>query len=158
MPEPATNMPMEPIRLSAMVRQPVREAFRIFTDRIGDWWPLQGFSYGRERAREIHLEPVAGGRFYERYTDGEEFDVGKVLVCEPPTRIVFSWQGDWKASTEVEIRFTPQGSVTRVDLEHRHWERLGAELGGHWRMSFQNGWPTVLGHYRRAAGMVEERA
>ena len=26
-------------------------------------------------------------------------------------------------TTEVEVRFTPDGDGTRVDLEHRNWER-----------------------------------
>ncbi len=147
-----TDLQMEPIRLSAVVSQPAAEAFRLFTEGIGEWWPLhEGFSYGGEHAKEVHLEPVTGGRFYERYADGQEFDVGRVLVYEPPTRIVFTWQGGWAAPTEVEVRFSAEGPVTRVDLEHRGWERLGALAQEH-RTSFMNGWPTVLGRYRRAAG------
>ena len=32
----------------------------------------EGFSFGRERAQEIYLETRQGGRFCERFTDGEE--------------------------------------------------------------------------------------
>jgi uncharacterized protein YndB with AHSA1/START domain len=146
---------MGPIRFSATVRRSAAEAFELFTERIGEWWPLhQGFSYGDEHAEEVHLEPVAGGRFYERYTDGQEFEVGRVLICEPPRRIVFTWQGGWSAPTEVEVRFIPEGPVTRVDLEHRGWERLAASGERH-RTAFMNGWPTVFGRYREAAGAVE---
>jgi len=111
----------------------------------------EGFSYGGDQAKEVYLEAVAGGRFYERYADGQEFEVGRVLLCEPPNRIVFTWHGRWSAPTEVEVRFLAQGPVTRVDLEHRGWERLG-EPGQRFRSEFMNGWPTVLGQYRRAAG------
>ncbi len=144
---------MEPIRLSAMVRRTAAEAFRLFTDGIGEWWPSHlGYSYGGGRLKELRLEPVVGGRFYERYTDGEEFEVGRVIACEPPRRIVFTWQGRWAEPTEVEVRFTPEGSTTRVDLEHRGWERLGASAEQS-RTSYLNGWPTVLQHYvERAAG------
>jgi uncharacterized protein YndB with AHSA1/START domain len=138
---------MEPIRLSATVRRPPAEAFRLFTEGIGDWWPShRGYSFGGSRLKAVCLEPVAGGRFYERYTDGEEFEVGRVIACEPPQRIVFTWQGRWSEPTEVEVRFTPEGPATRVDLEHRGWERLGPSAEQS-RTSYLNGWPTVLRHY-----------
>jgi len=136
--------PMEPIRLSATVHRPTAEAFRLFTEGIGEWWPSnRGYSFGGGRFKDVCLEPIAGGRLYERYTDGEEFEVGRVLTCEPPKRIVFTWKGRWPEPTEVEVRFTPVGSDTRVDLEHRGWERLGASAEES-RRSYLNGWPTVL--------------
>lgn len=143
---------MTPIRLSAHVPQSAVEAFRLFTDGIDSWWPLHdGYSYAADRTKEIHLEAFAGGRFYERLADGEELVVGRVLVCEPPKRIVFSWQGtDWPAATEVEVSFTPEGDTTRVDLEHREWERLGPSAEER-RRAFANGWPTVLSRYSNAA-------
>jgi uncharacterized protein YndB with AHSA1/START domain len=148
---PVPEALVEPIRLSARVQQPAADAFRLFTEGIGGWWPLhEGFSYGGAQAKEVHLEPVVGGRFYERYTDGQEFEVGRVLVCDPPKRIVFTWQAGWSAATEVDVRFVPEGSLTRVDLEHRGWERLVASER-HWRTSFNNGWPSVLARYTSAA-------
>ena len=72
----------------------------------------EGFSFGRERAEEIYLETRKGGRFYERFTDGEEFVVGHVTACEPPRRIVFTWQDpDWEGPTEVEVRFAAEGNA-----------------------------------------------
>lgn len=135
---------VDPIRLTTTVALPPADAFRLFTDGIDTWWPLrEGFSYGGELAKEVHLEAVNNGRFYERYRDGREFEVGRVRLCDPPKRIVFSWQGDWSAPTEVEIRFIAQGLATRVELEHRAWERLAAPER-HWRNAFNNGWPRVL--------------
>ena len=49
--------------------------------------------------------------------------VGHVTACEPPRRIVFTWEDpDWEGPTEVEVRFAPEGNVTRVEVEHRGWE------------------------------------
>jgi len=139
--------PMEPIRLSATLRRPADEAFRLFTEGIGEWWPSdRGYSFGGNRLKAVCLEPFAGGRFYERYTDGEEFEVGRVIACDPPQRIVFTWKGRWSEPTEVEVRFTPEGSTTRIELEHRGWERLGASAEQS-RSSYLNGWPTVLQRY-----------
>ena len=88
------------VRESITVNRAVADAFRLFTDGIGEWWPLKGspFSYGGDRADKIFLETKVGGRFYERFSDGEEFEVGRVIACEPPTRIVFTWMDPkWKA-------------------------------------------------------------
>jgi uncharacterized protein YndB with AHSA1/START domain len=149
---PAPRAVLEPIRLSATVSQPRPDAFRLFTEGIATWWPLhEGFSYGGARAKEVILEPVVGGRFYERYTDGHEFEVGRVIACDPPRRIVFTWKGAASAPTEVDVRFVSQGSLTRVDIEHRGWERLLPSERDR-RTAFSNGWPTVLARYASAAG------
>ena len=51
---------------------------------------------------------------------------------------------------EVEVRFTPDGSGTSVDLEHRGWARLGADAAEA-RRSYEGGWRAVLGtHFAQA--------
>jgi uncharacterized protein YndB with AHSA1/START domain len=140
------------VRESVTVDRGMEDAFRLFTDGIGEWWPLKGspFSYGGDRADKIFLEAKPGGRFYERFTDGEEFEVGRVVACEPPKRIVFTWKDpSWKAPTEVEVRFSPAGSQTRVDLEHRGFEAAGvpAEEAAGW----EQGWKMVLAPFVEAA-------
>src|SRR5262245_40846137 len=89
------------IKKSIHVKRPVDVAFRVFTQDIGKWWPLKdGYTFGGERADQIHLEARPGGRFFERFTDGEEFDVGAVTVYEPPSRVVFTWKAPgWDAPT-----------------------------------------------------------
>lgn len=144
------------VRESITVGRSVAEAFQLFTDGIGEWWPLKGtnFSYGGERADKIFLEAKPGGRFYERFTDGELFEVGRVIACEPPKRIVFTWKDpSWKVPTEVEVRFSPAENGTRVDLEHRGFEAAGVqppEAAG-----WADGWKTVLAPYVEAAGQTD---
>jgi uncharacterized protein YndB with AHSA1/START domain len=140
------------VRESITVNRGIADAFRLFTDGIGEWWPLKGtnFSYGGDRADKIFLEAKPGGRFYERFTDGEEFEVGRVIACEQPSRIVFTWKDpNWKAPTEVEVRFSPAGNRTRVHLEHRGFEAAGVqpEEAAGWA----DGWKTVLAPYVEAA-------
>jgi uncharacterized protein YndB with AHSA1/START domain len=139
------------VRESITVKRPVAEAFRLFTDGIGDWWPLKGaHSYGGERADKIFLEAKPGGRFYERFSDGEEFEVGRVIACDPPHRIVFTWRDpDWDGPTEVEVRFSPVAGATRVDLEHRGWETAGPKALKT-VPSWQQGWKAVLAPYGAA--------
>jgi hypothetical protein len=38
------------------------------------------------------------------------------------------------------------GAATRVEIEHRGWERLGAQ-GEEWRDRNRGGWRTLLPHY-----------
>jgi uncharacterized protein YndB with AHSA1/START domain len=128
------------------------EAFRLFTDGIQQWWPLEeGYSYGGERANEVHLEARVGGRFFERFVDGDEFQVGRVMVCEPPDRLLFTWRDpDWTAQTEVEVTFTAEGDGTRVSLSHRGFDRLGPDwetIAARWA----GGWPRVIGAFAHSA-------
>lgn len=127
-------------------------AFDLFTSGIERWWPLkQGISYGGARTVSIHLEPHVGGRFFERFDDGDELEVGRVLDCTPPDRVVFTWTAPgWPAQTEVEVRFMATGDDTRVALEHRLFERLGPD-GESFRDRFAGGWPTVLECFAAAA-------
>jgi uncharacterized protein YndB with AHSA1/START domain len=141
------------VQRSVHIPRPPKAAFDLFTAGIGSWWPLhQGFSFGGDRAEGIFLDARVGGRLYERFVDGDEYQVGEVTSCEPPERIVFTWRAPgWQADTEVDIRFRPEGDGTRVDLDHRYFERLGPE-GPTWHREFGSGWPTVLDAYVRAAG------
>ena len=75
--------------------------------------------------------------------------LGPVRVWEPPQRFVYSWhlRRTPEEATEVEIRFVPlSDDATRVEIEHRGWERLGAE-GQSWRDRNRGGWDTLLPHY-----------
>ena len=136
------------IRRSVVVRGPVEAVFTRFTAGIGQWWPLDQFSYGGDRRADLILEDHAGGRFYERFRDGEEHEIGRVLVYEPPHRVVFTWnQANWPEPTEVEVRFYPEGAFTRVELEHRGWERLG-EAGPGTQQAFGGGWGIILGRFQ----------
>jgi hypothetical protein len=47
--------------------------------------------------------------------------------------------------TEVEVRFTPEGEGTRVDLEHRDLERMGDKAEAmRESVSGPGGWPALL--------------
>ena len=143
-PEPS-RQDVEPVRMTVRVRRNIEDAFDIFTRDIGSWWPLDKASFGGDRASELHFEPYVGGRFYERYKDGEEHTGGWVLRWEPPRLVAYTWQhDDWSGPTEVEVKFIEEGpTVTRVELEHRAWEQLG-DLADRMRDMYNNGWPTVI--------------
>ena len=99
------------------------------------------------------LERRLGGRIFERTRVGVEHDWGEVTVWEPPNRFGYLWhlRRDRADATEVEIRFLARDGSTQVEIEHRGWERLGAE-GETWRDRNRGGWSTLLPHYLEAAG------
>ena len=76
-----------------------------------------------------------------------------MLAWEPPHRFVMSWYPGHDATdaTELEVRFGAEADGTRVDLEHRGWERFGA-AGAERRSGYDSGWGDVLGYYTRTLG------
>jgi len=152
--------PIEPVVVAIEVRRGIEEAFRVFTAEIGAWWPVAGHSVEPAKVETVVLEGRVGGRLYERWHDGGEADWGRVLAWEPPARLLLSWSPtpDRPEGTEVEVRFTAvEPDHTRVELEHRGWERLGA-LAAQARASYEGGWPGVLDAYAGVAMAVHHQA
>jgi uncharacterized protein YndB with AHSA1/START domain len=138
------------------VKASAEHAFEVFTEGIDSWWP-RTHHIGSSPMKKTIIEGRVGGRCYSEQVDGSECDWGSVLVWDPPRRFVMAWQitATWKfepdiaKSSEVEVRFTPEaGGSTRVDLEHRGFERMGeggesmkAGVGG------PGGWSGVLAQF-----------
>lgn len=147
---------VEPIRKQLVVEAPQERAFRVFTENMGVWWPRM-HHIGKAEMKSAVVEPRVGGRWYEVGVDGSECTWGKVLVWEPPRRLVLAWQltaefqYDPSFLTEVEVTFTPEGlKRTRVDFEHRDLERFG-EAAARARESMGEGWQGILQLYASEA-------
>jgi uncharacterized protein YndB with AHSA1/START domain len=146
-----------PVRKSIRVNAAQAHAFEVFTSGIGRWWPRNA-TIGTAPMKEVVLEPRLGGRWYQLAEDGSQAKVGEILVWEPPRRFIVSWDlnSNWKpdttVSSEVEVRFTADGpNATLVELEHRKFERMGAEAGAKMRKDVDGGWPGMLDHFRKEA-------
>jgi flavin reductase (DIM6/NTAB) family NADH-FMN oxidoreductase RutF/uncharacterized protein YndB with AHSA1/START domain len=140
-----------PLRMSFEVDCPAEHAFRVWTSGIGAWWPADHTVTGAAGLTVV-MQGSVGGRIYERAPDGAEHDWGEVTVWDPPSRLVYQWhlRRDRADATEVEIRFhAAEPGKTRVDIEHRGWERLGRGAD-EWRDRNQAGWDTLLPHYQAA--------
>ena len=154
-------MPVEtiaPVRKTVTVEVPRQRAFDVFTQKIGTWWK-PGYSIGAAPFVDVLLEPREGGRWYEVDAEGNECPWGRVMVWEPPTRVVLAWQitdrfaYDPGLETEVEVRFVEEGpTTTRVDLEHRNLDRYGGAAAP-MREAFDgpDGWLGLLELFSRAA-------
>ncbi|HEY7409926.1 MAG TPA: SRPBCC family protein [Vicinamibacteria bacterium] len=142
-----------PVRKSVTVKAAPEAAFRRFTAGMASWWPLRSHSVGGEEAETVAMEGRVGGRIVERIRGGRECTWGTVTAWDPPRRVAFTWHpGDEPArAQDVEVRFTPEGDRTRVELEHRGFERLGG-LARKARRGYPIGWAYVLGLYASRRG------
>jgi uncharacterized protein YndB with AHSA1/START domain len=149
----ATVMPLRrPPVQSTVVRSDVNHTFEVFVRTIGTWWPVQPFSAGQERVRDVTVEPCAGGGVYEIWQDGTLVTWGELLAWEPPHRFVMTWTLT-PAPTEVELTFRALGpSLTRVEVEHRGGEALTDEQlaqtcvlpCGYYGGAYSTGWARIL--------------
>jgi uncharacterized protein YndB with AHSA1/START domain len=143
---------MDALELEFTVACDADRAFSLWAEQTTRWWP-HGHSVSADRGLTVTFEPRPGGRIYERTPSGAEHDWGEVLAWEPPHRLVYLWhlRFDRADATEVEVTFTPFADGTRVRIEHRGWERLGA-VAHERRDRNRRGWASVTEHYRRVAG------
>ncbi len=120
------------VQRSIVVEAPIKHAFKVFTEDMGAWWDPQHHLV--DGFKEMVVEPRVGGRIVDHAHDGTACAWSRVLAYQPPERFVFSWDINlaWKIETdpartsEVEVRFVSlDGARTRVELEHRHFERHG---------------------------------
>ncbi len=141
---------------SIVVGASVDKAFATFTEEFGRFKPREHNLLGVEIAETV-LEGRVGGHLYDRGVDGSECRWARVLVYEPPHRLVVSWdistswqvETDPAKSSEVEVRFVAETPTrTRVELEHRHLDRHGEG----WErvrdgVDADQGWPLYLRRY-----------
>ena len=150
----ATVIQIAPVRKTVRVKASPQTAFEVFTAGIDRWWP-KTHDIGTAPLRESVIEPFVGGRWYSKHADGTEAVIGHVLVWQPAERFACTWEigADWKSdarvafASEVEVRFVAESDGTRVELEHRNFERMGAAAGEKMRKDVDGGWPALLDLY-----------
>lgn len=148
------------VRREVRVPLPLKQAFALFAEQFIDWWPGE-FTFSESALASITLEPRAGGRWYELSRTGEETVWGEVLVWDAPHRIELTWQISPQRTPEpgpdhgsrIAVQFSSDdGQTTRVQVEHREFERHGdgAEImrAG---MASTEGWSKILDRYAAAA-------
>jgi uncharacterized protein YndB with AHSA1/START domain len=123
-------------------------AFEIFTSEIDSWYVRGPHSWKNpERAVGIRFEPGVGGRWIEVWDEatGEGYDFARITAWEPGVRLVLDYLlHDGGHVTEVEIRFEPIESGTRVVLEHRGWDTLPPDVAAAGVANVQQGEPALL--------------
>ena len=148
------------VDLEITVDVPVEHAFKVFTEDFDRIKPREHNMLPVDIAETV-LEPRVGGRVYDCGVDGSTCQWARVLVVEPPHRLVISWditpafqlEPDPARCSEVEFTFTSVGpEQTHVRLEHRHLDRHGAGWQG-WRdrAAGADAWGIYLERFRALA-------
>lgn len=149
------------VRREIVVDAPIDKAFTVFTDRFGDFKPPE-HNLLQVPISETVFEAKVGGHIYDRGADGSECRWARILVYDPPHRLVFSWdigptwqfESDPDRTSEVEVTFTLETpDRTRVELEHRLIDRHGPG----WEsvrdgVRDDQGWPLYLDRYAALFG------
>lgn len=147
----------EAVRVGVTVEVSAERAFQVFTEQFDRIKPREHNLLAPEPISETVFETRVGGHVYDRGENGSVCRWARVLAFDPPRRFVISWDisPQWQLETdpdrasEVEVTFTPEGpDRTRVELEHRHLDRHGAE----WPslrdgVAGPGGWPLYLQRY-----------
>ena len=135
------------------------EAFALFTERVGEWWPLPTHSVAGDDAVDARIDPQVGGRFYEVTKSGEEHDWGSVLQWEQDRRLVLDWYPGLPSAeaTRLEISFLQLGDSTEVTLVHDGWEARG-DVALERRDGYDTGWDQVLGLVPGVGSVVSVRS
>ncbi len=133
------------IHKSIRVERSPEISFKVFCEQIGQWWP-KGPSFGGKELVDITIEGRIGGRFYERYVDGTEYQIGEVTAYQPPSLLAFTWRApSWELRTQVEVRFTAEAGGTRVELDHSGWDQDAKTRDAY--KSYDGGWGAILGRF-----------
>ena len=157
-----TTAVIEPVVREITVAAPRDRAFDTFINMTA-WWPLDTHTIGKAPARASIIQTRVGGRWYGIDADGDSHEIGHVLVFDPPSRLVLSWEithdftYDPSIRSEVEITFEEVSpAITRVILEHRKLEVYG-EHAAMAREIFnsEGGWGMLL---QRFAAFAEKAA
>jgi uncharacterized protein YndB with AHSA1/START domain len=153
---------VDPVRKSVVVGTGVERAFALFTNRFDAIKPREHNLLAVPIAETV-FEPRVGGHIYDVGTDGSRCEWARVLVFEPPHRVVFSWdigptwqlESDPAKTSEVEVRFIAESAErTRVVLEHRNLDRHGHGWEGlREGVRGDQGWPLYL---QRLAALFEQ--
>ncbi|MEZ4236472.1 MAG: SRPBCC domain-containing protein [Myxococcota bacterium] len=131
----------EPVRYEVRVACPPDHAFRVFTERIDQWWPAAHRSL--PGAALAFDPPGLGGCLVERPPEGEPVPLGRILAWDPPDHLAFSWRLGAPPGrfTRVDVRFTAEAAATRVAVCHTvadsglgpDWPDRAARFADNWR-------------------------
>jgi uncharacterized protein YndB with AHSA1/START domain len=120
-------------------------AFAIFTNEIAAWWrPKVEGLFQRGRNGIVKFD---NGRLLETYSQGEPFEIGRVLAWDPAKRLVFEWRQEGFSPgerTEVEVRFEAVSAGTRVTVQHRGWDALAADHAARYGLT-GNAFTSMIG-------------
>ena len=128
------------------IDRPLEATFELFTDRMGEWWPLATHSIYADQSAEIIVEGRAGGEIFEQTADGRRARWGVIEQWDPPNGFRVRWRPSLDPGPETtwEVRFRALGEGrTALELDHWGWEAFG-EKADELADEYTGGWDMVL--------------
>ena len=122
-----------------LIPQPREQVWRAIADSatLAEWMFPNDF------------EPRVGHRFTFRVPPNPQVNFDglvvncEVLVCEPPSRLVFSWSAGGLVDTRVSFHLEPDGDGTRLHFEHSGFD-VGLPFGEQAFKGAEYGWAKML--------------
>ncbi len=141
----------DPIVKTVTVPLDPNRAFRLFTEEIADWWPLDTHSLSAQdgdRARSVEVPKTVGEQVIETRPDGSTDPWGRVTDYRPGRAFGMTWHvgRPEEDATHVQVSFDAVADGTRVRLIHDGWDGATAR-----RDSYATGWTSVLACFTRHA-------
>lgn len=138
----------DPIKKTVTVPLRPDAAFTLFTDRMGDWWPVETHSVSGsagKKPKAVKVDKKKGGHITETKADGEPARWATITRWEPGRAFGLSWYvGRSEAeATDIMVTFTPVDTGTRVELVHDGFDRLG-ETAMSQHLNYKSGWDLVF--------------
>ncbi len=144
---------MPDLRLTVIVPLPPEQAFDTFVQGMDIWWPRRGvfpYSFAPAGTGNLHIrfEPQVGGRYYETFLDESEYEIGRITLFQPPTRLTYTWQDPtWQNETRIALAFTEEASGTRVVYEQDGFDQAGVpDLAAYYRIGCRQTLSAYVAH------------
>lgn len=145
-----TVVEIAPVVKSIVVERSALDAFHLFTEQIGAWWPLAthtlaNHAQGQSSVTAV-IEAHEHGRVYEVLHDGTELDWGVVVSFEAGVHFAMRWhlQHPVEEATLVSVSFEALTDAScRLVLVHSDWERMGTDAASA-RANYEQGWAGVF--------------
>ena len=153
MPDATTSI--APIVKTVKVGVSPDAAYRIFTEEIASWWPLDTHSVGGDKATSVRVDGRVGGLIEEVGIEGPMRIWGTITDWDPPSLFAFTFHPGVSAEQagQVTVRFIAADGGSTVELTHDGWE--SSEGGQARRNNYDSGWDVVLGAYVAGANAAQ---
>ena len=144
---------MPDVKLEATIPLPPAQAFDVYVQQMDVWWPRQGvfpYSFAPKSTRPLHIrfEAKPGGRYYESFADGSEYVIGSISAWNPAAELAYTWRDPtWDGSTDIRLRFAPQGDGARVTYTQDGFASAGvAELSPYYQIGCEQTLSAYVAH------------
>lgn len=133
------------------------EAFAKFLNELDEWWPKE-YTWSQNNLKEIKIDGQINGLCTEIGPFGFRCDWGRVTELKENESVALKWQispqrepvPDPDQASDVKILFSDEGKLTKIQFEHRNFEKHGDDAEEYREMmDGEQGWTYILNAYKK---------